>query len=60
MKIDTNKYVVLSYDLNVGEEGEELELMERATAEKPLEFIFGTNSMLSGLRKKPGRFGSRR
>jgi FKBP-type peptidyl-prolyl cis-trans isomerase SlyD len=51
MKIDTNKYVVLSYDLNVGEEGEELELMERATAEKPLEFIFGTNSMLPAFEK---------
>lgn len=45
MKITPNKYVSLAYDLNVGE-GEELELMEQATAEKPLEFIFGTNSML--------------
>lgn len=45
MKISTNKYVSLAYDLNVGEE-DELELMEQATAEKPLDFIFGTNSML--------------
>lgn len=45
MKISTHKLVSLSYDLNVGE-GEEQELMERATPEKPLEFIFGTNSML--------------
>lgn len=45
MKISDNKYVILTYDLNVGE-GEERELMERATAENPLEFIFGTNSML--------------
>lgn len=45
MKITTHKLVSLSYDLNVGE-GDELELMERATPEQPLEFIFGTNSML--------------
>lgn len=32
MKISENKYVTLSYDLNVGE-GEERELMEQATAE---------------------------
>lgn len=45
MKISTHKFVSLSYDLNVGE-GEERELMERATSENPLEFIYGTNSML--------------
>ncbi len=45
MKISPNKFVSLSYDLNVGEEGER-ELMERATPEQPLEFIYGTNSML--------------
>jgi FKBP-type peptidyl-prolyl cis-trans isomerase SlyD len=45
MKISTNNFVALSYDLNVGE-GEERELMERATAENPLEFIYGTKSML--------------
>lgn len=45
MKISPNKFVSLSYDLNVGE-GDEKELMERATPEQPLEFIFGTNSML--------------
>ncbi len=45
MKISTNKFVSLSYDLNVGE-GEERELMERATTETPLDFIYGTNSML--------------
>jgi len=50
MKITTNKFVALSYDLNVGE-GEERELMERATAETPLEFIFGTNSMLEAFEK---------
>lgn len=50
MKISTNKFVALSYDLNVGE-GEERELMERATAETPLEFIYGTNSMLEAFER---------
>lgn len=50
MKISTNKFVALSYDLNVGE-GEERELMERATAENPLEFIYGTNSMLEAFER---------
>jgi FKBP-type peptidyl-prolyl cis-trans isomerases 2 len=45
MKISTNKFVSVSYDLNVGE-GDERELMERATTERPLQFIFGTGSML--------------
>lgn len=45
MKISPNNFVSLSYDLFVGENGKE-ELMEKATAEQPLEFIFGTNSML--------------
>ena len=45
MQVSVNKYVTVTYDLNVGE-GEERELMERATVEQPLEFIFGTNSML--------------
>lgn len=50
MKITPNKFVSVSYDLNVGE-GSEKELMERATAENPLEFIFGTNSMLEAFEK---------
>lgn len=50
MKISTNKFVTVSYDLNVGE-GEEIELMERATPEAPLEFIFGTGSMLEAFEK---------
>lgn len=45
MKITVNKFVAVTYDLNVGE-GEERELMEKATAEVPLKFIFGTSSML--------------
>lgn len=50
MKISPNKFVSVSYDLNVGE-GSEKELMEKATAETPLEFIFGTNSMLEAFEK---------
>jgi FKBP-type peptidyl-prolyl cis-trans isomerase SlyD len=45
MRITANKFVELTYDLNVGE-GNERELMERATREKPLSFIFGTGTML--------------
>lgn len=45
MKISDNKYVSLAYDLNVGE-GSDRELMEQATAERPMEFIFGANMML--------------
>lgn len=50
MKISANKFVSVTYDLNVGE-GEERELMERATPEKPLSFIFGTGSMLESFEK---------
>ena len=46
MKISTNKFVSLSYELTVGE-GEEKEVVEQATTESPLEFIFGTGSMLA-------------
>ncbi|MDR1676463.1 MAG: FKBP-type peptidyl-prolyl cis-trans isomerase [Tannerella sp.] len=45
MNITANKFVSVSYDLNVGE-GEERELMERATAEHPLKFIYGLGAML--------------
>lgn len=51
MKISTHKFVSLTYDLNVGED-DERELMERATVEQPLEFIFGTNSMLEAFEAK--------
>jgi FKBP-type peptidyl-prolyl cis-trans isomerase SlyD len=40
-----NKFVSVTYDLNVGE-GSERELMEQATREKPLSFVFGTGMML--------------
>jgi len=45
MKISDGKMVSLTYDLNVGE-GEERELMERATVERPLTFIFDMGMML--------------
>ena len=48
MKITANKYVAVTYDLNVGE-GEERELMEKATVEAPLKFIYGTGMMLPRL-----------
>lgn len=45
MKIATNKFVSVTYDLNVGED-DERELMERATAEQPLQFVFGLGMMI--------------
>ncbi|MDR0394613.1 MAG: FKBP-type peptidyl-prolyl cis-trans isomerase [Tannerella sp.] len=45
MRISKNKFVSVTYDLNVGEE-HELELMERATKERPLQFIYGVGGML--------------
>ncbi len=46
MKIEDKKFVAVSYDLFVGvNEGQE-ELMERATAETPLTFIYGVGMML--------------
>lgn len=45
MRISNNKYVEVTYDLNVGE-GEEKELMERATPAEPLKFIYGVGMML--------------
>ena len=45
MKISANKFVAVTYDLYVGE-GEERELMEKATREVLLKFIYGTGSMI--------------
>ena len=45
MKIEKNKFVSVSYDLNVGND-DERELMESATSERPLQFIFGLGAML--------------
>lgn len=45
MSISPNKFVRVSYELYVGGENER-ELMEEATAERPLEFIYGMGMML--------------
>ncbi|MFV0553944.1 MAG: peptidylprolyl isomerase [Mangrovibacterium sp.] len=44
MTIDRNKMVTLTYDLRLG--GAEGEVIEQATVEQPLKFIFGTGLML--------------
>jgi FKBP-type peptidyl-prolyl cis-trans isomerase SlyD len=47
MKITADKSVSAEYELYVdGEVEGELELMEKASVEKPLQFIFGVNMML--------------
>ncbi len=47
MKINANKSVSAEYELYVdGEVEGELELMEKATAEQPLNFIYGVGMML--------------
>ena len=47
MKITANKSVSAEYELFVdGEKEGELELMERATAEQPLSFVYGVGMML--------------
>ncbi|MCC8145762.1 MAG: FKBP-type peptidyl-prolyl cis-trans isomerase [Bacteroidales bacterium] len=50
MKISEGKIVSLTYDLTVDEEGEK-ELMERATKENPLTFMFGMGMMLPAFEK---------
>jgi len=45
MKISKNKFVTVTYDLNVGDD-DERELMESATKERPLQFIFDSGTML--------------
>lgn len=50
MKISDNKFVALTYDLNVGE-GSERELMEKATVENPLTFLYGMGMMLEAFEK---------
>lgn len=50
MKISEDKLVSLTYDLTV-DEGENKELMERATKEHPLTFVFGMGTMLPAFEK---------
>jgi FKBP-type peptidyl-prolyl cis-trans isomerases 2 len=51
MSIQNNKMVSVSYDLYVGGENEEPELMEQATAQNPLTFCFGIGMMLAEFEK---------
>ncbi|MDR0428242.1 MAG: peptidylprolyl isomerase [Dysgonamonadaceae bacterium] len=50
MKISDNKIVSLIYDLTVDDEASK-ELMERATREEPLTFMFGMGTMLDAFEK---------
>ncbi|GHS96069.1 peptidyl-prolyl cis-trans isomerase [Bacteroidia bacterium] len=50
MKIEDEKIVSLSYDLTVDEDGQ-AELMEKATKEHPLTFMFGMGMMLDAFEK---------
>lgn len=50
MKISEDKFVSLIYDLTVTENGEQ-ELMERATKEHPLSFMYGMGMMLDAFER---------
>jgi FKBP-type peptidyl-prolyl cis-trans isomerase SlyD len=50
MKISEEKMVSLTYDLTVDEDGQ-TELMERATKEQPLTFMFGMGMMLEAFER---------
>jgi FKBP-type peptidyl-prolyl cis-trans isomerase SlyD len=50
MKISEEKIVSLTYDLTV-DEGDNKELMERATRENPLTFMFGMGMMLEAFER---------
>ena len=51
MNIQNDKMVSVTYDLYVGGENEEPELMEQATAQNPLTFCFGIGMMLAEFEK---------
>ena len=51
MKISDEKMVSLIYDLTVNNEDGKKELMERATKENPLKFLFGMGTMLEAFEK---------
>ena len=51
MKITNNSVVNAEYELFVDGENGELELMEKATREQPLNFIFGVGMMLPSFEK---------
>ncbi|MDR0686605.1 MAG: peptidylprolyl isomerase [Dysgonamonadaceae bacterium] len=51
MKISENKSVSVTYDLTVDNEDGERELMESATRERPLTFLFGYGMMLEAFER---------
>jgi FKBP-type peptidyl-prolyl cis-trans isomerase SlyD len=51
MKISDEKIVLLTYDLTVDTEDGGRELMERATEDKPLTFMYGMGMMLDAFEK---------
>jgi FKBP-type peptidyl-prolyl cis-trans isomerase SlyD len=51
MKITDGTFVALTYRLHAGE-GDELELMEEATVEQPMSFVFGMGMMLPAFEKQ--------
>jgi FKBP-type peptidyl-prolyl cis-trans isomerase SlyD len=51
MKISKDKMVSLTYDLTVDDESGKPELMERATKEHPLTFMYGAGMMLEAFEK---------
>ncbi|GHT78030.1 peptidyl-prolyl cis-trans isomerase [Bacteroidia bacterium] len=51
MKISEDKIVSLTYDLTVDDENGQKELMEKATKEHPLTFMFGMGMMLEAFEK---------
>lgn len=52
MEIKPGKFVEAIYDLYVGEEDGARELMEKATPEEPLKFVFGIGQMLESFEEK--------
>ena len=52
MEIKPGKFVEVTYDLYVGEDDGNKELMESATAAEPLKFIFGLGQMLESFEEK--------
>jgi peptidyl-prolyl cis-trans isomerase len=50
MRVSKNKFVTVTYDLHVGD-ADDRTLMERATPEQPLKFIYGIGAMLEAFEK---------
>ena len=50
MRVSKNKFVTVTYDLHVGD-ADDRTLMESATPEQPLKFIYGIGAMLEAFEK---------